>query len=34
MEDMAKKTTRLLSPKIDSVFQVLFGEEGSEFITK
>ena len=34
MEETAKKTTRLLSPKIDSVFQVLFGEVGSEFITK
>ncbi len=34
MEKTAKKPTRLLSPKIDSVFQVLFGEEGSEFITK
>ena len=34
MEETAKKPTRLLSPKIDSVFQVLFGEVGSEFITK
>ena len=34
MEETAKKATRLLSPKIDSVFQVLFGEVGSEFITK
>ena len=34
MEETAKEKTRLLSPKIDSVFQVLFGEVGSEFITK
>ena len=34
MEETAKETTHLLSPKIDSVFQVLFGEVGSEFITK
>ena len=34
MEETVQKTTRLLSPKIDSVFQVLFGEVGSEFITK
>ena len=33
-EETAKETTHLLSPKIDSVFQVLFGEVGSEFITK
>ena len=33
MEETAKKT-RLLSPKIDSVFQVLFREVGGEFITK
>ena len=28
MEETAKEKTRLLSPKIDSVFQVLFGEVG------
>ena len=28
------KKVKLLSPKIDVVFQALFGEEGSERITK
>ena len=31
---MSKKEYKLLSPKLDVVFQRLFGEEGSEEITK
>ena len=34
MEETNVENTHLLSPKIDFVFQVLFGELGSEFITK
>ena len=31
---VAKKETKVLSPKLDVVFQALFGEVGNEKITK
>ena len=34
MEKCMKEKTQLLNPKLDVVFQALFGEEGSERITK
>ena len=34
MEKYMKESIKLLSPKLDVVFQALFGEEGSERITK
>ena len=33
-QDMGKKENKILSPKLDVVFQALFGEVGSEGITK
>ena len=33
-KEKSKKKEKLLSPKLDVVFQVLFGEKGSENITK
>ncbi len=33
-QEKSKKPTKLLSPKVDIIFQILFGEVGSENITK
>lgn len=33
-ENNSKRKNKILSPKMDIVFQVLFGEVGSEEITK